>query len=120
MRLLRLWWLLPTFLCACQSHHSAMIDQDENPDPNASHYIVTGDVIEPGRHVLNPGETISMVLASDLFHSHGVAVTVVLRRQGPEGKTRELIQLNPDGKLMDEKQDYVLRDGDELIFPTSH
>jgi hypothetical protein len=43
-----------------------------------------------------------------------------LIRQGPEGKSRQLIQLDPSGKLMDEKQNYVLRDGDVLIIPAEH
>ena len=42
---------------------------------------------------------------------------VMLIRLGPECKTRELIQVDAVGKLMDDKQNYLLRDGDELVFP---
>jgi hypothetical protein len=95
-------------------------DEVSAADSTQPHYMVQGDVAEPGRHDLHAGDTIASVLADDLFHSHGQPVTLVLVRHGPEGKTRQLIPLDANGKLMDEKQDYVLRDGDELIFPQAH
>ena len=44
-------------------------------------------------------------------------MTIVLIRRAPEGKTRQLIQLDARGQLMNEKQNFALRDGDELVFP---
>ena len=46
-------------------------------------------------------------------------MTVVLIRRGPEGRTRRLIQLDANGKLIDPKQNVALLDGDEIVFPGS-
>ena len=109
--------LVAGLLCACQSTQSS----DQNPpDAIGGHYLLSGDVPQPGRHALHPGDTVSTVLAGQFHPSHRGPLTLVLIRRSPEGKTRQLIQLNSDGKLMDEKQNFVLRVGDELVFPSAH
>jgi hypothetical protein len=78
--------------------------------------ILSGNVAAPGPKPLADGQTVADVIAAN-FSKNGKPAAIVLVRQGPEGKTRELIQVDPNGKLMDEKQDYLLRDNDELVFP---
>jgi hypothetical protein len=80
-------------------------------------YVVSGGAAHPGQHVLRPGDTVSTILARDLAAKPGKPITIVLIRQAPEGKTRQLIQLDASGRLMDQKQNWVLRNGDELVFP---
>jgi hypothetical protein len=74
-------------------------------------------VADPGARTLHPGDTVSTVLSQNLTAEPGQPITLVLVRRAPEGKTRQLIQLDAHGHLMDEKQDYTLRDGDDLVFP---
>jgi len=110
-----LWCLLAVgLLCACQSSHNA-----SPSDSTGGYYLLSGDAADPGRHALHPGDTVSTVLAANFHPSQRGPLTLVLIRRSPEGKTRQLIQLNPDGKLMDQKQDYLVRDGDELVFPAA-
>ena len=104
------WLLLPGLLWGCHA-------PTERPDGSAPQYVLSGPVGSAGPHELHPGDTVAIVLARDMGNSEIGGATLVLMRHGPEGKSRELIQLNAIGQLMDEKQDYVLRDGDELIFP---
>ena len=80
-------------------------------------YVVSGGALHPGQHELRPGDTVSTIVARDLAAKPGKPITIVLIRQAPEGKTRQLIQLDASGRLMDQKQDWVLRNGDELVFP---
>jgi hypothetical protein len=67
--------------------------------------------------MLVSGDTVSTVLDRDFPNPLGRPCTIILIRQAPEGKTRQLIQLDANGKLINPKQDLVLRDGDELVFP---
>lgn len=83
---------------------------------SSRHVILSGNVAAPGPKPLADGETVASVIAAN-FSKNGKPAAVVLVRQGPDGKTRELIQVDPNGRLMDEKQDYLLRDNDELVFP---
>jgi hypothetical protein len=104
---------------ACQPHTSSA-PSDLGPPPATlpcCQYTVSGDVSHPGPRILAPGDTVSSVLPYILSGAPGKPITLVLIRQAPEGKTRQLIQLDPTGKLMDEKQNWVLRNGDELEFP---
>jgi hypothetical protein len=110
-----LWILLAAAVCVCPACKSATEQAVEASGP---HYELSGDCRSPGTRSLHPGDTVSTVLAREISQSPGTATTLVLVRHGPEGITRQLIQLDADGKLMDEKQDYVLRDGDELDFPS--
>jgi protein involved in polysaccharide export with SLBB domain len=112
-----LWLMLAAAACVCSACRSAA-QQQESIVTSGPHYTVSGECPSPGARPLYPGVTVSKVLAGEITHSPGVATTLVLIRHGPEGKSRQLIQLDADGKLMDEKQDYVLRDGDELVFPS--
>ncbi len=105
--------LAATLLWGCGTDHSSEGHAGAGPQ-----YLISGNVPAAGRHDLHPGDTVSVVLDRDLADANVGAITLVLVRQGPEGKSRQLIQLNASGKLMDEKQNYVLRDGDELIFPS--
>jgi hypothetical protein len=79
--------------------------------------MVSGGVASPGTRTLVAGDTVESVLARDCPYATGRPCTVVLIRQAPEGKTRQLIQLDSNGKLMDEKQNLAMRNGDELVFP---
>jgi len=80
-------------------------------------YVVSGGVSRPGPRTLVAGDTVSTVVARDFANAPDWPCTVILIRQAPEGKTRQLIQLDSQGKLINEKQDWVLRNGDELVFP---
>jgi hypothetical protein len=91
----------------------------EMHDGAAPQYILSGDVPSAGPHELHPNDTISSVLARDIPDWNLGPVTLVLIRHGPEGKTRELIELNVIGQVMNPKQNCVLRDGDELVFPNA-
>jgi hypothetical protein len=114
--------LLPAFLLGChnapQAENTSYTPPQLTPSPAPGVYRVSGGIATPGQRPLAPGETVSMALASSL---HDLSVhppfTITLVRQCPEGKSRELIDVNHDGHLMEMKQDYVLRDGDELIMP---
>ena len=80
-------------------------------------YVLSGGVAHPGARELHPGDTVASIIAEELSVPPGKPITIVLIRQAPEGKTRELVQLDADGHLMDPKQDWALRNGDELVFP---
>jgi hypothetical protein len=58
-------------------------------------------------------------LANTPLNSQRGPLTLVLVRRGPEGKTRQIIPVDSHGKLMDEKQNFALRGGDELVFSAS-
>ena len=106
-------------MAGCQPHASS-VAADESPEPVKTpccQYVVSGGVAHPGARTLLAGDTVSTVLARDLTNPPGRPCTIVLIRQAPEGKTRQLIQLDANGKLIDEKQDWSLRNGDELVFP---
>lgn len=79
--------------------------------------MVSGGISSPGPRTLVPGDTVASVIARDLPAPPGEPITIVLVRRAPEGKTRQLIQLDAHGQLMSEKQNVALRGGDELIFP---
>jgi hypothetical protein len=83
----------------------------------AQKITLSGGVTNPGSRTLQPGETVSKVVAENFPNPPGKPVTIVLIRQAPEGRTRQLIQLDASGKLMDPKQDWALRNGDEIVFP---
>jgi hypothetical protein len=87
------------------------------PMPVTQKITLSGGVTNPGPRTLAPGETVSMVVAQNFPIPPGKPVTIVLVRQAPEGRTRQLIQLDAGGKLMDPKQDVALRNGDEIVFP---
>ncbi|HEX4052902.1 MAG TPA: hypothetical protein VHX86_01425 [Tepidisphaeraceae bacterium] len=80
-------------------------------------YVVSGGIPKPGSRRLIPGDTVATVIARDFPNPPAEPITIVLVRRAPEGKTRQLIQLDAHGQLMSEQQNIVLRNGDELIFP---
>jgi hypothetical protein len=80
-------------------------------------YVLSGGVLNPGPRELKPGDTVAEIIAENLSTPPGKPITIVLIRQAPEGKTRVLIQLDAQGRLMDQKQDWAIRNGDELVFP---
>src|ERR1022692_4895818 len=51
-------------------------------------YIISGGVPQPGPKLLQPGDTVSGVIARDLSSPPGKPCTIILIRQAPEGKTR--------------------------------
>jgi hypothetical protein len=89
---------------------------DQASDVPQKHTLRVG-VENPRPHKLKPGETISIALTLEIPNPPGAPMTIVLIRQAPEGKTRQLIQLNNEGRLIDPKQDLALRNGDEIEFP---
>ncbi len=110
-------YVLCLCLIACQPHGSS---QSSPPVPAAtasSQYFVSGGIAHPGPRPLIPGDTVAGVIARDLPKLPGEPITIVLIRHAPEGITRQFIQLDAHGQLMSEKQNVVLRNGDELIFP---
>jgi hypothetical protein len=46
-------------------------------------------------------------------------MTITYVRAGPEGGTRELIDIDAIGRPVDPAQDHVIRNGDEIMFPTT-
>jgi hypothetical protein len=109
-------YLLPALLLAC---HGNGAQQPAQITTTPDQYIVTGEVQNPGPRPLVTGANVAWVLANTPLNAPAGPMTVVLIRRGPEGKTRQLIPLDVHGKLMDEKQNYALRGGDELVFSTS-
>lgn len=110
--------LLALGTAACR-HGSTTINLEDHEPPTTvpcCQYTLAGGIPRPGPRTLLPGDTVSTVLSRDFPFAPGKPTTVVLIRQAPEGKTKQLIQLNADGRLMDAKQDYALRNGDELLF----
>jgi hypothetical protein len=86
-------------------------------DAAGAQFVVSGGVAHPGARELLTGDSVAAIVADEITVPPGKPTTIVLIRQAPEGKTRELIQLDADGHLMDPKQDWALRNGDELVFP---
>jgi protein involved in polysaccharide export with SLBB domain len=104
------------FLLGCHGSDAAQPAQiTAGPDE----YIVSGEVQNPGPRPLVAGANVAWVLANTPLTTPRGPMTLVLVRRGPEGKSRQLIPLDAHGKLMDEKQNYALRGGDELVFSTS-
>jgi protein involved in polysaccharide export with SLBB domain len=117
MRILQaLMYLLPALLLAC---HASGPQQRAQITTTPDQFIVSGEVQNPGPRPLVAGANVAWVLANTPMTNPGGPMTVVLIRRGPEGKTREMIPLDARGKLMDDKQNYALRGGDELVFSTS-
>ena len=112
--------LLSALAAGCQ-HHTGESTCAEPLKPAATapaeQFTLSGGVVNPGTRKLEAGETVSKVIMQVLPVPPGAPMTIVLIRQAPEGKTRQLIQLGSDGKLMDPKQDWALRNGDEIVFP---
>jgi len=105
-------------VAACHPRTSPVTDLAAPPATlPCCQYTVTGGVAQAGPQTLEPGDTVSIVLARILPTAPGKPMTIVLIRQAPEGKTQQLIQLDPTGQLMDQKQNWTLRNGDELVFP---
>jgi hypothetical protein len=106
-------------MVACQPHACPVAEDDFSPPTTipCCQYIISGGVPHPGPRTLISGDTVSIVLARDFPNAPDWPCTIVLIRQAPEGKTHQLIQLDSTGKLVNEKQDWVLRNGDELVFP---
>ena len=112
--------VLSALTVGCQHHESCPAGPGPAgtmPTASAQQYILSGGVENPGPRKLEPGETVSMVITEVIPNPPGAPMTIVLIRQAPEGKTRQLIQLGSNGKLMDPKQDLSLRNGDEIVFP---
>jgi len=111
--------LVSLSVLACQPSASSApaVSQGAAATTPCCQYVVSGGALHPGPHELRPGDTVSTILARDLPAKPGKPVTIVLIRQAPEGKVRQLIQLDANGRLMDEKQNWALRNGDELVFP---
>jgi hypothetical protein len=112
--------VLSILTVGCQHHCSdqpATAASATMPSEALQQYILSGGVENPGPRKLQPGETISMVLTQEIPNPPGAPMTIVLIREAPEGKTRQLIQLNSNGRLSDPKQDFALRNGDEIEFP---
>jgi len=108
--------LVSLSVLACQPRASSAPAGTATTRP-CCHYVVSGGALHPGRHELQPGDTVSTILARELPAAPGKPVGIVLIRQAPEGKTSQRIQLDARGRLMDEKQNWVIRNGDELVFP---
>jgi hypothetical protein len=118
----RYWSILPLLsmvaLSACKS--SSGESSPQTPAAVTSpRYMLSLGPNSSAWHPLQPGDTVQTVLDQNLIPTPHGPMTLVLVHRGPEGRSRELIQLDADGKLMDPKQNYVLRDGDELVFPGS-
>jgi hypothetical protein len=106
-------------MVACQPHGSPSAEDDmsEPTTMPCCQYVVSGGVSHPGSRTLVAGDTVSIVLSREFQSPPGHPCTVILIRRAPEGRTRQLIQLNASGQLTDQKQNWMLRNGDELVFP---
>jgi hypothetical protein len=80
-------------------------------------YTISGAATFPGVHALEMDDTVASVVARNLVRPPPKSAPIILIRSGPDGKSRQFIELNAQGRLMDEKQNVNLRDGDELVFP---
>lgn len=107
--------LLCLLFTACEQQ-TPPVPAQSAPSPVAT-YLISGDVAHPGPRTLAPGDCVATVISQIFPASPGEPMTIVLIRRAPEGKTRQLIQLDARGQLMDQKQNVALRDGDELVFP---
>ncbi len=110
--------LLFAALSACKSNTDATPPQTSDGSSGPRYMLSTGPN-SAAWHPLEPGDSVETVLTQNPIPTPHGPMTVVLVHRGPEGRSRELIQLEADGKLMDPKQNYALRDGDELIYPGS-
>jgi hypothetical protein len=117
------WWALPTLLmviasAGCQHQSHVAVGVSGSPEVVVSgQYVLSGGVRNPGSRSIG-GETISDVVRanmSDLLVRPPMTITYV--RAGPEGHTRELIDIDATGQPIDPGQDHVMRNGDELMFP---
>ena len=117
-RILRSALLIPLLSAACAHQASSSTECPTNPATTSScRYVLSGGVTSPGPRDILPGDTVASVIARNLPDRPGKPITIVLVRRAPEGITRQLIQLDADGQLMDPKQNLALRNGDELVFP---
>jgi hypothetical protein len=107
---------LPILGCHSGSSGESSPSLISTTTPSAQ-YILSGGVVHPGSRELHAGDTVASIIARELPTPPGKPITIVLIRQAPEGKTRQLIQLDAQGHLMDPTQDWALRGGDELEFP---
>lgn len=83
-----------------------------------SGYRLSGGLRNPGIRPLHGGETVASVVHENLAASlTPPPLTIIYVRRGPEGKTRQVIDITATGHLAEPGQDQLLRDGDELIFP---
>jgi protein involved in polysaccharide export with SLBB domain len=112
-------FLFAGLVCLCVMACEPQTPPQPTPSQPAAvaQYLIAGGVTNPGPRALAPGDTVATVIARNLTLSSGQPMTIVLIRRAPEGKTHQLIQLDAQGQLMDEKQNFALRDGDELVFP---
>ena len=84
-------------------------------------YVVVSNLENESRPLGNC-ETVSTALrrsSSDATVSEKGPMSVVLIRRTPEGLNRELINCDEHLRPLDPKQDYILRDGDELVLPAA-
>lgn len=106
--------------CSAAHNPSPMSVRNDSPaaiPSPASSIVVVGSA--DAALSAKPGDTVAALLQSRLPSvMNGRPTTVVLVRRGPEGSTRELIDVDADRQLMDPHQNYVLRDGDKLILPS--
>jgi len=102
---------------ACTPQASSPPENDSAAASNSCRYVLSGGVHDPGPRDLLAGDTVASVVARNLPGPPGKPITIVLVRRAPEGITRQLIQLDAEGQLMDPKQNLALRNGDELDFP---
>ncbi|MDP9172578.1 MAG: hypothetical protein M3O30_01770 [Planctomycetota bacterium] len=114
MRWLAVLVVLCLVLSACAARHPATTPSILCDSPR---YLVSGGVANSGPRALSDHETVASVIDKNLPRPLGHSATVILVRAGPDGRTRQFIQLNGEGKLMNEEQNVSLRNGDELIFP---
>jgi hypothetical protein len=127
-RYLVAWSVLLGMLIGCQNGESRSVNPPavEASAPTGPAYLLSGGVAKPGRRPLTGTETVSGVLRDNMPAMTAPVtpptaspghVTVVFIRRGPEGKVRRLIDVYPNGSLVDPTKDSALRDGDELILP---
>jgi hypothetical protein len=104
-------------LTGCRSSSDAGANSSASLD--GQFYLISGNAKNPGSRQLHSVETVAEVISNNLVKPPGKPTAIALVRRTPEGKSRELIEVDAQGKLMDAKQDYQLRDQDELIFPSA-
>ena len=93
---------------------------DASSRPVTPGYQLSGDPALAGRRPLRAGETVGSAVRQALAPTGRQGpLTVLLVRRGPEGVTREMIDVNRSLDLKDGRQNYGLHDGDEIVLPAA-
>ena len=84
----------------------------------SGHYIISGGVAHPGMRPVTNQTLADVIRANESDLLVRPPMTIAYVRAGPEGRTRELIDIDATGQPIEPAKNHLLRNGDELMFPT--